>query len=207
MFIMSRGGGSYPLDMWIGREYIENENHFQNWCAIRRTGGGGERMRERNRGGHGQGGGPWWRDRFEQENVRFTSGRDAVIRVLRENEGHLSAADIFVKAHEFRPDIGLSTVYRTLEILDRMGTLRRFDGGDGRTRYELRSEPEGRRPHHHLVCVRCRKVLDCPDPVEGENELLERIGKKLEKSFGFTITDHMIRFYGICAECRADGIR
>ena len=69
-----------------------------------------------------------------------------------------------------------------------------MDLNDGCSRYELAHEHETHR-HHHLVCNSCGRVL------EVHGDLLEELEKDIEKNYGFKISDHMVKFFGICKEC------
>jgi len=95
------------------------------------------------------GGGPvkWWHGEFRGCGYRITIPRQTILQVLDESKEHLSAEDIYLKVHSIYPAIGLTTVYRTLDLLINMGLIFKFDFGDGRARYELaRGTKE---PSHH----------------------------------------------------------
>ncbi len=151
------------------------------------------------RNGHG------WRGRLRGLGYRITLPRQAVLAELEKAAGHLSAKELFVRVQRFCPACGLNTVYRTLEMLVEAGMVLRSDFGDGQARYELASRP-GRKPHHHhLLCVRCGKVVDYEDFMDEERALFGRIEKGLSKKFDFSITDHELTFKGICGACAAKG--
>src|SRR5690554_1518494 len=99
----------------------------------------------------------WWRGKFEGAGLRLTSPRLAIIDILSKTTKHPSAEDIYLTLRQKynNDNIGLTTVYRTLEILVNMGIVYKFDFGDGRTRYELSEGPDGFHHHHHLVCTEC----------------------------------------------------
>ncbi|MDD4956812.1 MAG: Fur family transcriptional regulator [Candidatus Omnitrophica bacterium] len=148
-----------------------------------------------------------WGHRFRGCGYRFTAPRKAIIDVLQCTPGHLSAEDIYMKVHEMCPQIGLTTVYRTLEVLTDMGLLSKFDFGDGRARYES-VNGAGTKHHHHLVCTGCRRVIDYSEFVDDEIEFLERAEKGLSKKYRFEIKGHLIQFYGLCDKCKdKDGKR
>lgn len=130
-------------------------------------------------------------------NFKLTPQREATVRVLLENEeGHLSAEDVFLLVKKKVPEIGLATVYRTLELLSELNILQKINFGDNVTRYELSSE-ESEHHHHHLVCLNCGKVEEINE------DWLGPIEEKVEKQFDFQIVDHRLIFQGICSECRA----
>ncbi|MBN1527125.1 MAG: transcriptional repressor [Candidatus Omnitrophica bacterium] len=150
--------------------------------------------------GRNEGMGPWWHGRFRGCGYRITAGRDAILDVLTRANKHLSAEDIYLKVHSIYPAIGLTSVYRTLEILADMGLVLKFDFGDGRARYEL-AEGSKSSHHHHLVCTGCNRVIDYTDFIDEEVELLKRTEKGLSDKYNFRITNHLIQFYGLCDKC------
>ena len=144
---------------------------------------------------------PWWHGKFRGCGYRITLGREAVLSILAKADKHLSAEDIYIKVHSRYPNIGLTTIYRTLDILADIGLLYKFDFGDGRARYELAEGPKGAHHHHHLVCTSCNRVIDYTDFIDEEVELLRETEKGLSKKYDFKITNHVIQFYGLCKDC------
>ena len=108
------------------------------------------------------GGPPWWQGRFRGYGYRMTMPRQIIISVLNKTSKHLSAEEIYLAVHKIYPGIGLTTVYRTLELLVRIGLVFKVDFGDGRSHYELSTGPK-RIQHHHLICIRCGRVIDYTD--------------------------------------------
>ncbi|KPK97906.1 MAG: ferric uptake regulation protein [Omnitrophica WOR_2 bacterium SM23_72] len=144
---------------------------------------------------------PWWHGKFRGCGYRITSGREAILDVLSKSDKHLSAEDIYMKVHSKCPSIGLTTIYRTLEVLASLGLVFKFDFGDRRARYELAQGPKGARHHHHLICTSCGRVIDYTDFIDEEIELLNQTEKGLTKKYDFKITNHLIQFYGLCNAC------
>lgn len=143
----------------------------------------------------------WWHSRFRGCGYRITVPREAILDVLSKTSEHLSAEDIYLAVHKVYPNVGLTTIYRTLELLVHMGLVFKFDFGDGRARYELAEGPKGKRHHHHLVCTNCGRVIDYTDFIDEEIELLGQTEKGLAQKFNFKITNHVIQFYGLCEQC------
>jgi len=144
----------------------------------------------------------WWHGRFRGAGFRLTIPRQAILDVFSRASEHLSAEDIYLKIHKNYPNVGLTTIYRTLDLLVEMGLLFKFDFGDGRARFELSQGPKGIRHHHHLVCSSCGRVIDYTDFIDDEIELLNQIEKGLTEKFNFKITNHLIQFYGLCDRCQ-----
>jgi Fur family ferric uptake transcriptional regulator len=145
---------------------------------------------------------PWLQGKFRGCGYRITVPRQAILDVLSNTTEHLSAEEIYLKVHKIHPSIGLTTVYRTLELLIKTGIVFKFDFGDGRARYELSENPKGIGHHHHLVCTGCSRIIDYTDFINEEIELLKRTEKELSKKYKFKITNHMIQFYGLCEKCK-----
>ncbi len=148
--------------------------------------------------------GAWWHNRFHNLGMRITEPREVVMNILSGTDGHLTAADIYIRAHGDNPGIGLTTVYRTLEVLLQMGIVQKFDFGEGKARYELINNSSNGKHHHHLVCVRCKSVIDYSEFLNEEHGLIEKTRKRLEKKYNFKISDHVISFYGLCSQCREE---
>lgn len=147
-------------------------------------------------------GNPWCQNRLRNFGAKRTIARQLVLEILQKTDEHLSAEEIFMEAHKNNPSIGLTTVYRTLELYTQMGITQKFDFGDKKARYELTENPEGKKHHHHLVCMRCCSIIDYDDFVDEEEALVRKTEKKLSEKYDFKITGHMLRFYGICGTCR-----
>ena len=144
---------------------------------------------------------PWLYGKFKVCGYKVTVGRQAILDILHRSNKHLSAEDIYLKVHEVYPSVGLTTVYRTLEILEKSGLIFKFDFGDKRARYELASSEKEENHHHHLVCTNCNCVIDYMDFIDQEVKLLKETEKELSKKYNFTITNHLIQFYGLCEKC------
>lgn len=106
-----------------------------------------------------------------------------------------------MKVHPVYPNVGLTTVYRTLDVLSSLGLVSKLDFGDGRARYEMIQGPKESNHHHHLVCTKCNRVIDYDDFIDEEVELLKETEKGLGKKYNFKITNHVIQFYGLCSKC------
>jgi Fur family ferric uptake transcriptional regulator len=145
-----------------------------------------------------------WSDELKKSGYKLTAPREAIMRTLFESNAHLSADDIFMHVRETCPGTGLTTVYRTLEILHDIGIVQKFDFDHGKARYELAERfSNGKKHHHHLVCRKCESVIDYSDFSEEEIDFLRKIERVLEKKYDFGIESHEIQFYGTCGACTA----
>lgn len=128
---------------------------------------------------------------------KLTPQRRLVLEVFLENESdHLSAEETYNLARAKDREIGIATVYRTLDLLEEVGILQKSDFGDGRKRYEVSLEEQDEHHHHHLVCLKCRQIQ------EVEEDLLNQLERLVEEEKGFLIVDHRVQFYGYCRQCR-----
>ena len=136
------------------------------------------------------------RRRFREKHYKVTPQRQKILQVFEDNKNqHLSAEDAYTILQVLSPDIGLATVYRTLEMLDELGFLHRIEFGDGKSRYEL-ATGDSSHAHHHLICLACGTVKEFGD------DLLETLESFVSRTADFQITDHQVKFYGYCRECR-----
>lgn len=127
---------------------------------------------------------------------KLTPQREATVRVLLEHEeDHLSAEDVYLLVKEKSPEIGLATVYRTLELLTELKIVDKINFGDGVSRYDLRQEG-ATHFHHHLVCIECGSVAEI------QEDLLEDVEAIVERDWKFKIKDHRLTFHGICYRCQ-----
>ena len=140
------------------------------------------------------------KESFAGQATRLTAPREAIIEFLSKSKEHMSAKEIYVSLHSAHPGIGLSTVYRTLDMLAEMGMVTKISIGDRQSRYEFRSTDKDDH-HHHLICTQCGKIIDYSEFMAEELRLVKMTGKKLAKKFNFVIQDHNIEYIGICEDC------
>lgn len=130
-------------------------------------------------------------DRLRSRGLRRTPGRRAVIEALKAAESHLTAEEIAVQVHARHPDLNISTVYRTLDVLEELGVVGHAHMGHGRAVYHLTE-----RSHAHLFCEACGRVDELPLVELGG--LLER----LERRFGFRGDAMHFAIVGVCRDCQ-----
>jgi len=128
--------------------------------------------------------------------VRFTRARRLVVEALDAAGGPRTAAELHDR---LRPAVPLSSLYRTLTVLEDAGVISREHDAEGVARHELAEWLTGH--HHHLVCVQCGAVVDVDVPANLE----ARLGPLMEEiasSAGFAATGHRIDVEGRCPACR-----
>jgi Fe2+ or Zn2+ uptake regulation protein len=121
---------------------------------------------------------------------RITSARRFLLRVLFESEGHHTAEELAAQVQELAPDIHLSTIYRNLDELEKLGVIVHAHLGHGPATYHLASTAHG-----HFVCEECGKMIEAPD------ELFVGLGQEAKVRFGFTIDPHHFAMLGRCRDC------
>ncbi len=134
--------------------------------------------------------------RLRERQVRYTRGRRAVIRALAAADGPRSAADLH---GEIRADVPLSSLYRSLTVLEEAGVLAPHYSIKGITRYELAEWLAGH--HHHLVCLNCGSVedIEISDRLESSlRDIVAGIGAEIS----FDPSNHALEIEGRCARCR-----
>jgi len=128
-------------------------------------------------------------EKYKELGLKLTPQRLAILAYLEGNTSHPSAEDVYRAVLRNYPTMSFATVYNTLEALRQRGEVQ-----------ELTIDPEKKRfdpnthPHHHLICVKCRKVVD----VQQDYEL--PLPKSVRESF--QIVGNHIEFYGLCMQCK-----
>lgn len=122
---------------------------------------------------------------------KATPGRVALLKLLKASKEPVSIQEILKKAGKVAGD--QATVYRILEVLEKIGAVKQVNLRHGHTDYEF-TDPKD---HHHLVCIKCKKVEDFTGC--GTEEVAARALKQV-KSFS-KITQHSLEFFGICKKC------
>ena len=117
---------------------------------------------------------------------RVTRERELLLGIIDRNP-HLDATEIYRIAKDQRPQIGLATVYRTLNLLKEIGLVRTCELGESHRHYEVRQDD-----HLHLICSDCGRVLDIPSP-ESLRTLAEEHGFRVERT--------RLELIGRCESC------
>jgi Fur family ferric uptake transcriptional regulator len=131
---------------------------------------------------------------LEQGGYRLSMPRSAVVEALADLRCSVTAKEISDRLRGRGEDIGVASIYRTLELLDRLHLARRVDAAEGVARYEP-VDPSGDH-HHHLVCERCGEVSAFEDPE------LEVAIEQLAGRVDYAIDAHDVTLRGECPSCR-----
>jgi len=131
-----------------------------------------------------------WTERYRKLGLKLTPQRLAILEYLDGNKMHPSAEDIYNAVKKKFPTMSFATVYNTLETLRKRGLVRELSIDGERKRYDPDIEP-----HHHILCIKCRKIVDVqmefdvPVPDEARQQ--------------FVIFGNHIEFYGLCVDCKS----
>ena len=138
------------------------------------------------------------RDLLETNGYKTTIQRKILYEVLSENkEKHLSTEEIYDLIKDRYPKVGIATIYRTLLLFEEIGLVYKHNFDDGYQRYEILSPNDTEvHQHHHLVCNQCGTII------EVKEDLMNSLEEIVEKQYNFEILNHVVKFTGICAQCR-----
>ncbi|MDI9472258.1 MAG: transcriptional repressor [Tissierellia bacterium] len=132
-------------------------------------------------------------DTLRRFGLKWTRPRRLVFELLVQADHHLSAEEIYEALAKIEPSTAISTVYRTVRLLEDLGFLAGVDLGDGMRRYEW---VHCRTLHHHLVCTECLGVE------EVSAEVLLELREIIFQESGFCLDEREVTFTGICNKCR-----
>ena len=136
---------------------------------------------------------------LKSKGLKITNQRLLVLEVLAGANGkHYSTEEIYDLVKLTYPEIGLATVYRTIQLLLDLEIIDKINFDDGFVRYELSEqlEEQSKHQHHHLICKKCGQVFSFKE------DLLDLLEEKIKKEMGFQISNHEVKFYGYCKSCQ-----
>lgn len=133
---------------------------------------------------------------LKSKGLKVTTQRKVILEVLASQpDQHLTAEEIYELVKEKRPEIGLATVYRTIQLLSELQLIDKLNLDDGIVRYEIGKMNSKKHHHHHLICLECGEVY------KFEDDLLDRLETRIYDTLGFQVTDHEVKLYGHCKNC------
>jgi Fur family ferric uptake transcriptional regulator len=135
------------------------------------------------------------RDTLERDGYRLSAPRTAVVETLATLGCSVTAKEIADRLHERGEDVGVASIYRTLDLLDRLRLARRVDAAEGIARYEP-IDPSGEH-HHHIVCEHCGQVTAFED--RGLENAIEELAQRVD----YSIDAHDVTLRGKCPSCRS----
>lgn len=132
---------------------------------------------------------------IQKTGLKRTAQRDLILDVFLRTEKHLSSEDLYRLVQQEDPNIGQTTVYRTLKLLTEAGLAREVRFGDGRTHYEHNYKHQH---HDHMICMECGAII------EFYSEELEAIQDAMAAKHRFEVRQHLLRILGVCYNCRRE---
>lgn len=128
--------------------------------------------------------------KLREQGYRLTPQRQLVLRAV-EKLGHATPDEVLAEVHAQSSAVNISTIYRTLEVLEELGLVRHAHLSDRAPTYHSVSDHE----HFHLVCRNCHKVVSV-DP-----EVVAPLADRLEREQGFVIDVGHLAVFGRCTDC------
>lgn len=130
--------------------------------------------------------------RLRELGYRLTPQRLMIVDAIEDSNHHISAEEIYIQVRAKYPHMNISTIYRTLELLKRLGLVTETNLGEGRVRYH--SAEKGH--HHHLVCQKCGKIIDL------DETLLFPLKSALREKHNFEADLRHLAIFGHCLHCK-----
>jgi Fur family ferric uptake transcriptional regulator len=135
-------------------------------------------------------------NQVEARGVRLTAQRRALIETIQEATSHLDAATLLTLARQRDPAINRATVYRTIELLKRLGMIDELDlmhlNGE-KHYYEVKTEQD----HLHLACFQCGQIVEFTTP------MFEKLKHEIAAKNQFEIQVMRLEVGGLCSACAA----
>ena len=128
---------------------------------------------------------------LSKQGYRLTPQRLMILSAVENSHDHISAEEIHAQIVAKYPNVNISTVYRTLELLKRLGLVTETDLGEGRVRYH----PVEKGHHHHLVCRECGAIIDL------DESLLTPLKSALLQEYKFSADLRHLAIFGRCVNC------
>ena len=128
---------------------------------------------------------------LKEKGLRLTPQRRLIVDAIHGADVHLTAEDVIAHVQARMPEVHKSTIYRTLELLERSGCVFKSDLGDHAIYHHAE---EGH--HHHLVCSKCGRTVEC------DEGLFAPVEKALMQKYGFAVSFEHLVMNGLCQECR-----
>ena len=131
---------------------------------------------------------------LKEKGMKYTEQRAVILEILFNLDEHLSAEEIhnIIKKEHPEYNIGIATVYRTLNFLEEAELISSISFGSEGKKYEGNKDMH----HDHLICTKCGKIVEFFD------EQIEKRQEEIARENGFKITDHSMQIYGLCSKCQ-----
>ena len=125
--------------------------------------------------------------------LKHSRQRDVILQLFLKTDGHLTVDDLYQIVQRTHPEIGRTTIYRTLKILCDADLAKAIEFRDGVTRFEHIYNQDH---HDHMVCTCCGVI------VEFRSNEIQQLQIELAEKHGFTVDSHRHQIFGVCSECK-----
>ena len=134
-----------------------------------------------------------FREYLRHRGLKYTPERHTLLQEVLSNPEHFEAEQLLISLRQAGKRVAKATIYRTLPLLVECGIINQVQFGDSMARYE---HTFGQDPHDHMVCRRCRRII------EFDSSEVLRLREELSRRFKFEPISHRFQIAGICAQCR-----
>ncbi|WP_257929742.1 ferric uptake regulation protein [Campylobacter lari] len=130
---------------------------------------------------------------LKDNGLKYTKQREVLLKTLYNSDMHYTPESLYVEIKQKNPElnVGIATVYRTLNLLEESGMATSISFGASGKKFELANKPH----HDHLICKSCGEI------VEFENPIIEQQQMLIAKEYNFKLTGHLMQLYGLCPQC------
>jgi len=137
-----------------------------------------------------------FKELLKNNSLKFTKQREVVLKTLYERNDHFTPEDLYIFLKGTYPElnIGIATVYRTLNLLEESHLVTSISFGVAGKKFELANKPH----HDHMICKTCGLII------EFQNEKIEQLQLEIAKANHFHITSHLMQLRGLCEKCAKD---
>ena len=137
-----------------------------------------------------------FKELLKNNSLKFTRHREVVLKTLYEKNDHFTPEDLYIYLKSTYPElnIGIATVYRTLNLLEESHMVTSISFGVAGKKFELANKPH----HDHMICKSCGLII------EFQNDKIEELQNEIAHANKFKITSHLMQLRGLCEKCSKD---
>ncbi len=131
---------------------------------------------------------------LKNKKLKYTIQREIILKILYENDAHFTPEELYLYIKKEYPtlNIGIATIYRTLNLLEESKLITSISFGQSGKKYEIAIKPH----HDHLICDICGAII------EFEDARIEKRQIEIASKYDFLIKSHILQLHGVCKECQ-----
>jgi Fur family ferric uptake transcriptional regulator len=136
----------------------------------------------------------YFKEVLKNKKLKYTIQREVILKILYKYDIHFTPEELYLYIKKEYPklNIGIATIYRTLNLLEESKLITFISFGQSGKKYEIAMKPH----HDHLICDMCGIII------EFEDEKIENRQIEIASKYGFLIKSHILQLHGICKECQ-----